>query len=45
MDDAERPSSRFKKKKNDKRHCDDHLVAAVERKATRPKNNQPKNGP
>jgi hypothetical protein len=35
-------SSRFKKKKNDKRRRDDNLVAAVERKTSRPKGNSTK---
>jgi hypothetical protein len=43
MDDSEGPSSRFKKKKKkDKHRRDDNLVAAVEHKATRPKNNPPR---
>jgi hypothetical protein len=43
---VEGSSSRFKKKKkkNDKRRHDDNLVAAVERKASRPKCNPPKVG-
>jgi hypothetical protein len=45
MDENDGPSSRFKKKKNEKRRHDDHLVVAVERKATRPKNNSPKSDP
>jgi hypothetical protein len=46
-DHDEGSSSRFKKKKkkNDKRHHDDNLIAAVERKATRPESNPPKAGP
>jgi hypothetical protein len=40
VDHGEGTSSRFKKnKKNDKRHRDDNLVAAVECKASRPKGN------
>jgi hypothetical protein len=36
---------RFKKKKNDKRRCDDNFVAAVERKTSRPKGNSGKPTP
>jgi hypothetical protein len=40
MDHGEGMSSRFKKKKkNDKRRHDENMVAAVERKASRPKGN------
>jgi hypothetical protein len=40
VDHGEGTSSRFKKKKkNDKRRRDDNFVAAVERKALRPKGN------
>jgi hypothetical protein len=43
VDHGEGTSSRFKKKKkNDKRRRDGHFVAAVERKASRPKDNQGK---
>jgi hypothetical protein len=44
VDHGEGTSSRFKKKKkkNDKRRHDDNLVAAVERKASRPKGNPSK---
>jgi hypothetical protein len=46
VDHGEGTSSRFKKKKkNDKRHCDDNFVAAVERKASRPKGNPGKPAP
>jgi hypothetical protein len=46
MDHVEGTSSRFKrKKKNDKRHRDDNFVAAVERKASRPKGNPTKPAP
>jgi hypothetical protein len=46
VDNGKGLSSRFKKnKKNDKRHRDDILVVAVERKASRPKSNPPKAGP
>ena len=46
VDHGEGTSSRFKKKKkNDKRCRDDNLVAAVERKASRPKSNPTKAGP
>jgi hypothetical protein len=46
VDHGEGTSSRFrKKKKNDKRCCDDNFVAAVERKALRPKGNQAKPAP
>jgi hypothetical protein len=38
-------SSRFKKKKNDKHRRDDNFVAAVERKASRPKGNPGKPAP
>jgi hypothetical protein len=46
MDHDEGTSSRFKKKKkkHGKCHCDDNLVAAVERKASRPKGNPAKPG-
>jgi hypothetical protein len=45
VDHSEGTSSRFKKKKkNDKRRCDDNLVAAVDRKASRPKGNPAKPG-
>jgi hypothetical protein len=42
VDYGEGPSSPKKKTKNGKRRYDDNLVEAVERKATRPKNNPPK---
>jgi hypothetical protein len=43
VDHGEGTSSRFKKKKkNDKRRRDDNLVAALERKASRPKSNPTK---
>jgi hypothetical protein len=46
VDHGEGMSSRFKKKKkNDKRRRDDNFVAAVERKASRPKGNQAKPAP
>jgi hypothetical protein len=47
MDHGEGTSSRFKKKKkkNDKRHRDENFVAAVERKASRPKGNPGKPTP
>jgi hypothetical protein len=46
VDHGEGMFSRFKKKKtNDKRHRDDNLVAAVERKASRPKGNRTKPAP
>jgi hypothetical protein len=46
VDHDEGMSSRFKKKKkNDKRHRDDNFVAAVERKASRPKGNPAKPAP
>jgi hypothetical protein len=45
VDHGEGTSSRFKEKnKNDKRCHDDNLVAAVERKASRPKGNPSKVG-
>jgi hypothetical protein len=45
VDHGEGTSSRFKKKKkNNKRRRDDNLVAAVERKASRPKGNPSKLG-
>jgi hypothetical protein len=46
VDHGEGESSRFKKKiKNDKRHHDDNLVAAVECKASCPKGNPTKPAP
>jgi hypothetical protein len=46
VDHGEGTSSHFKKKKkSDKRRRDDNLVAAVERKAKRPKNSPAKTGP
>jgi hypothetical protein len=46
VDHGEATSSRYKrKKKNDKRHCDDNLVLAVERKTSRPKGNLTKPAP
>jgi hypothetical protein len=46
VDHSEGTSSRFKKKKkNDKRCRDDNFVAAVERKASRPKGNPTKPTP
>jgi hypothetical protein len=46
VDHGEGTSSRFKKKKkNDKRRRDDNFVAAMERKASRPKGNQGKLAP
>jgi hypothetical protein len=47
MDHGEGASSRFKnkKKKNDKCHCDDNIVTAVERKASCPKGNPAKPAP
>jgi hypothetical protein len=46
VDHGEGMSSRFKKKKkNDKRHCDDNFVAGVERKTSRPKGNPTKPAP
>jgi hypothetical protein len=46
MDHGEGTSSCFKKKKkNDKRRRDDNFVAAVERKASRPKGNSAKPAP
>jgi hypothetical protein len=46
VDHGEGTSSRFKKKKkNDRRRRDDNFVAAVERKASRPKGNQGKPTP
>jgi hypothetical protein len=46
MDHAEGTSSRFeKKKKNDKRRCDENFVATVERKMSRPKGNSGKPAP
>jgi hypothetical protein len=46
MDHDEGTSSRFKKKKkNDKRRCDDNFVAVVERKTSRPKGNPTKPAP
>jgi hypothetical protein len=46
VDHSKGTSSRFKKKKkNDKRRCDDNFVAAVERKASRPKGNPAKPAP
>jgi hypothetical protein len=46
VDHGEGTSSRFKKrKKNDKRRRDDNFVAAVERKASRPKGNLTKPAP
>jgi hypothetical protein len=42
VDHSEGTSSCFKKKKNDKCRRDDNLVAAVERKASRPKGNPTK---
>jgi hypothetical protein len=46
VDHGEGTSSRFKnKKKNDKCHCDDNFVAAVECKTSRPKGNQAKPTP
>jgi hypothetical protein len=45
VDHSEGTSSRFKKRKNDKRRCDDNFVAAVERKASCPKGNQAKPAP
>jgi hypothetical protein len=46
VDHGEGTSSRFKKKKkNDKCHRDDNFVAAVERKASRPKGNPAKPAP
>jgi hypothetical protein len=46
MDQGEGTSMRFtKKKKNDKCRRDDNLVAAVERKASRPKSNPTKHTP
>jgi hypothetical protein len=46
VDNGEGTFSRFKKKKkNDNRHRDDNLVAAVERKASCPKGNPAKPGP
>jgi hypothetical protein len=45
VDHGEGTSSRFKKKKNDKRRHDDNFVAAVERKASHPKGNQAKPPP
>jgi hypothetical protein len=46
VDHGEGTSSRFKKKKkNDKRRRDDNLVAAVERKTSRPKGNLTKPAP
>jgi hypothetical protein len=44
-DHGEGTSSRFKTKKNDKRRRDDNFVAALERKASRPKGNQAKLAP
>jgi hypothetical protein len=46
VDQGEGTSSRFrKKKKNDKRRRDDNFVAAMERKASRPKGNATKPAP
>jgi hypothetical protein len=45
VDHGEGMSSRFKKKKNGKRHSDDNFVVAVERKAARPNGNQAKPAP
>jgi hypothetical protein len=45
MDHGEGTSSRFKKKKNDKRRRDNNFVAAVEHKASRPKSNLNKPAP
>jgi hypothetical protein len=46
VDHGEGTSSRFKKtKKNDKRRRDDNLIAAVERKTSRPKGNPTKPAP
>jgi hypothetical protein len=47
VDQGEGTSSRFKKKKkkSDKRRRDDNLIAAVERKVTRPKSSPAKDGP
>jgi hypothetical protein len=45
MDHGEETSSRFRKKKNDKRRRDDNFVAAVERKASCPKGNPGKPAP
>jgi hypothetical protein len=45
VDHGEGTSSCFEKKKNDKRRRDDNFVAAVERKASRPKGNQGKPAP
>jgi hypothetical protein len=45
IDHGEGTSSHFKKKKNDKHRRDDNFVAAVERKASRPKGNQGKPAP
>jgi hypothetical protein len=46
MDHGEWTSSRFKKKKkNDKRRCDDNFVVAVERKTSRTKGNPTKPAP
>jgi hypothetical protein len=42
VDHGEGTSSRFKKKENDKRRRNNNLVAAVERKASRPKGNPTK---
>jgi hypothetical protein len=42
MNHSEWTSSRFKRKKNEKRRRDDNLVAAVERKTSRPKGNPTK---
>jgi hypothetical protein len=44
VDHDEGTSSRFKKKKNDKRCRDDNLDAVMERKASRPKGNPTKHG-
>jgi gamma-glutamyl-gamma-aminobutyrate hydrolase PuuD len=46
MEHSEGTSLRFKKKKkNDKRRCDDNFVVAVERKASCPKSNPTKPAP
>jgi hypothetical protein len=45
LDHGKGTSSRFKKKKNDKRHRDDNFVTAVERKTSRPKGNPTKPAP
>jgi hypothetical protein len=46
VDHGEGTSSCFKKKKkNDKRRCDDNLVTPMERKASRPKGNPTKPAP